>query len=80
MASSDLQKEIAKLTPIQTERKKFILENYPSLDEMFADTIVRLTDEEADHFSERMRACAGINSPPSADDPEKYSLQTVTIE
>ena len=69
---------IKTLTPFQKRQKNFILDEYPMLDEMMADTIVRLSETQKDAIVEDMKEGKLKHENPMK--PEDYVLKSVSIE
>jgi hypothetical protein len=70
-------KKIADLTPFQIKQKQFILQEYPMLDDMMVDTIVRLKSDKIDGIVEQIKSGELKHEVPMK--PEDYILQSVSV-
>ena len=69
----DKQKEIKKLSVFQQKQKDYLLKEYPMLDDLQIDTLVRLTDEQRDAIVKDMKEGKLKNEEPLK--PEEYIIQ-----
>ena len=70
-------KKIADLTPFQIKQKQFILQEYPMLDDMMVDTIVRLKSDKIDGIVEQIKSGELKHEVPMK--PEDYIIQSVSV-
>lgn len=71
-------KTIAKLSPFQIQQKKFILSEYPMIDDLMADTIVRMKNDKVDAIVEQIKSGELKHEIPM--NPEDYVITTVKVE
>ena len=71
-------KTIEPLCPFQIQQKKFILQEYPMLDDFMADTIVRMKSEKVDAIVEQIKSGELKHEPPK--DPADYVITAVKVE
>lgn len=71
-------KTIAPLSVFQIQQKKFILQEYPMLDELMVDTIVRMKNEKVDAIVEQIKSGELKHEPPK--DPADYVIASVKVE
>ena len=69
----DKQKEIKKLSVFQQKQKDYLLKEYPMLDDLQIDTLVRLTDAQRDAIVADMKEGKLKNE--EALKPEQYIIQ-----
>tara|TARA_R110000851_G_scaffold146204_1_gene285811 strand:- start:5499 stop:5738 length:240 start_codon:yes stop_codon:yes gene_type:complete len=78
MSSQDIsKKELVPLTTFQIRQKKFLIEQYPLLDDMMVDTIVRLSVTQVESIVCDMKSGKLENEEKRA--PEDYVLKAVDI-
>ena len=70
-------KKIADLTPFQIKQKQFILQEYPMLDDMMVDTIVRMKKDKIDDIVEKIKSGELKHDEPMK--PEDYIIQSVSV-
>tara|TARA_R110000822_G_scaffold16115_2_gene55118 strand:- start:196 stop:432 length:237 start_codon:yes stop_codon:yes gene_type:complete len=71
-------KTIEPLSPFQTRQKKFILQEYPMLDDLMVDTIVRMKGEKIDAIVEQIKSGELKHEEPMK--PEDYIITSVKVE
>jgi hypothetical protein len=70
-------KKTPDLTPFQIKQKQFILQEYPMLDDMMVDTIVRMKGEKVDAIVEQIKSGELKHEEPLK--PEDYIIQSVRV-
>jgi hypothetical protein len=71
-------KTIEPLSVFQTQQKKFILQEYPMLDDLMVDTIVRMKGEKIDAIVEQIKSGELKHETPK--DPADYIITSVKVE
>ena len=71
-------KTIEPLSVFQIQQKKFILQEYPMLDDLMVDTIVRMKGEKVDAIVEQIKS--GELKHEASLKPEEYTITSVKIE
>lgn len=71
-------KTIEPLSVFQIQQKKFILQEYPMLDDLMVDTIVRMKNEKVDAIVEQIKSGELKHEPPK--DPADYVIGSVKVE
>jgi hypothetical protein len=71
-------KTIEPLSVFQIQQKKFILQEYPMLDDFMVDTIVRMKGEKVDAIVEQIKSGELKHEEPLK--PEEYTITSVKIE
>lgn len=75
----DLSKcELTKLTEFQIKQKAYILNEYPMLDDMMVETILRLTPGQTVAIINDMKD--GTLAHEKDHNPDDFTLQTVKVE
>jgi hypothetical protein len=69
---------IEPLSVFQTQQKKFILQEYPMLDDLMVDTIVRMKGEKIDAIVEQIKSGELKHEAPK--DPADYIITSVKVE
>ena len=70
-------KKIADLSPFQVKQKQYILQEYPMLDDLMVDTIVRMKGEKVDALVEQIKSGELKHEEPMK--PEDYIIQSVSV-
>ncbi len=78
--STDLKEvqTISPLSPFQIKQKQFILQEYPMLDDLMVDTIVRMKKEKLDEIVGEMKS--GELKLDEKEDPQNYIIKSVKVE
>ncbi len=71
-------KTIEPLSPFQIQQKKFILQEYPMLDDLMVDTIVRMKGDKIDAIVEQIKSGELKHEQPK--DSADYTITSVKIE
>lgn len=72
-------KKIAELSPFQKQQKKFLLQEYPMLDDFMIDTIVRMKNENLDAIVADMKT-GELKHEERLPKPEDYVITSVKVE
>ena len=73
------ESSIKPLSVFQIKQKQFILSEYPMLDDMMVETIVRLKEGQIENIVRDMKSGKLIPHE-EAKTPEEYILQSVSVE
>ena len=70
-------KELPKLTPLQVKQLDYLIKEYPQLDLMTLESVLRLTENQRDKIIDEIKS--GDLSHEKPDSPEKYVIQSVKV-
>ena len=70
-------KELPKLTPLQVKQLDYLIKEYPQLDLMTLESVLRLTENQRDKIVDSIKS--GDLSHEKPDSPEKYVIQSVKV-
>ena len=65
------------LTPFQVKQKQFLVQQYPTLDDMMIDTIVRMKKDKIDDLVAQIKSGELKHEEPMK--PEDYIIQSVSV-
>jgi len=70
-------KELPKLTPLQVKQLDYLVKQYPQLDLMSLESVLRLSENQRDIIVDEIKS--GELSHEKPDSPEKYTIQAVKV-
>ena len=70
-------KELPKLTPLQVKQLDYLIKEYPQLDLMTLESVLRITENQRDKIIDEIKS--GDLSHEKPDSPEKYVIQSVKV-
>ena len=76
-SNSIKDKELPKLTPLQVKQLDYLIKEYPQLDLMTLESVLRLTENQRDKIVDEIKS--GDLSHEKPDSPEKYVIQSVKV-
>tara|TARA_R110000822_G_scaffold87246_2_gene202865 strand:+ start:53 stop:319 length:267 start_codon:yes stop_codon:yes gene_type:complete len=70
-------KELPKLTPLQTKQLDFLMKEYPMLDQTQIESVLRITDEQRDSLVKDIKD--GVVEHEKSLKPEEYIIEAVKV-
>ena len=70
-------KELPKLTPLQTKQLDFLMKEYPMLDQTQIESVLRITDEQRDLLVKDIKD--GVVGHEESLKPEEYIIEAVKV-
>lgn len=76
---TEATEEIRKLTPLETQQVDFLLKEYPNLDRLMIETVIRLSDKQRDIICEEIKS-GKLKPDDNVKDGEEIVIKGVSVE